>query len=256
MRDLVCFVPLVIILPNYMGIKGILWAAPISDTIGIILSFILVIKFFKKLSNQSFSSPKEKVIIQDSKEGIIIAISRQHGTQGKIIGQLVADMLNIPCYYKEVTALAAKDSGLDQEFVSKINQSGDVLHNLYLTTVPVKYAIEAQEKVIKMIANRGSCVIIGRAADYVLGNYSNVVKILIYAPKKYRIEKIMEMYHDTREKAIHNIDKSDKNRSSYYQMISGQTWGNIENYDICINAEIGKEQTAQIICEYIKKKNL
>ena len=63
----------------------------------------------------------------------------------------------------------------------------------------------------------------------------------------------MEMYGDTKIKAKRNIEKSDKNRASYYEIISGQTWGNYENYDLCIDSSIGKEKTAEIICDYIKK---
>ena len=254
-RDLICFVPLVIILPQYMGIKGVLWAAPISDLIGIIISITLIILFFKKLGKDVEVIEDKQTVIQKSKPGIIITISRCHGSQGKEIGRLVSEKLGIPFYYKEITALAAKESGLDKEFVSKINQNEDILHNLYLTTAPVKYAILAQEKVIKMIAENGSCVLVGRAADYVLRENKNLVRIFIHAPKEYRVKKVMEMYNDTERAAKINITKSDKNRGSYYKLISGQNWGDAENYDLCIDSSIGKEKTAEIIIDYINKIN-
>lgn len=100
-----------------------------------------------------------------------------------------------------------------------------LLHELYLTTQPVKYAIEAQDKVIKEIASHGSCVIVGRASDYVLRESKDLVRVFIYAPKEYRTQKVMEMYKDTKEEAAKNIEKSDKNRASYYKMISGESWG-------------------------------
>ncbi len=252
-RDLFFFVPLVIILPKYFGIKGVLFAAPIGDLLGIIITILLLIFFFKHLNPQRNIETKEKIILADSKEGVIITISRTHGSQGKAIGQLVAQKLNIPYYYKEMTALAAQESGLDKEFVSNINSSNDILHDLYLTTSPVKYAIEAQEKVIQMIAQQGSCVIVGRAADYVLRENKNLIRIFIYAKKEYRVQKIMEMYHDSYQDSLKNIERSDKNRASYYEMISGKKWREAENYDICIDSSIGKEKTAEIICEYIKK---
>ena len=251
-RDIVCFVPLVIILPKYFGIKGVLIASPIADLIGIIITTILVIKFFKNISIIN-ANEAPNISFQDSKEGVIITISRTHGSQGKEIGKLVAAKLGIPYYYKEMTALAAKESGLDKEFISSINSSKDIMHELYLTSTPVKYAIEAQEKVIKMIGEKGSCVLVGRAADYVLRNNKNVVRIFIYAKKEYRIKKVMEMYHDNKEKALKNIERSDKNRASYYEMISNQKWGNPENYDLCIDSSIGKEKTTEIICDYINK---
>lgn len=249
-RDIVCFIPAVIILPQFMGVEGALWAAPVADLIGIIITSVLLLKFFKNLDKLSDNEINEAVL-QKSKQGVIITISRQHGSQGKSIGEIVAQKLNIPYYYKEMTALAAKESGLDKEFVSKINQNNDVLHELYLTSSPVQYAIEAQEQVINKIANEGACVLVGRAADYVLRNNKNVIKIFIYAPKEYRVKKVMEMYGDNEKEAYKNIERSDKNRSSYYQMISGKIWGKSENYDLCIDSSIGKEKTAKIIYDYV-----
>ena len=249
-RDIVCFIPAVIILPQFMGVEGALWAAPVADFIGIIIASTLLIKFFHSLENIDDNS-KNEAVLQKSKKGVIVTISRQHGSQGKSIGELVAKELNIPYYYKEMTALAAKESGLDKEFVSKINQNADVLHELYLTTAPVKYAIEAQEQVINKIAGDGSCVLVGRAADYVLRDNKNIVKVFIYAPKDYRVKKVIEMYGDEKKEAYKNIDKSDKNRASYYQMISGKVWGEPENYDLCIDSSIGKENTSKIILDYI-----
>ncbi len=250
-RDIILFVPLVIILPKYFGIKGVLIAAPISDFLGIIVTIILIIKFFKHIDNKE--KVEKDISIKDSKEGIIITISRTHGSQGKKIGEIVSKKLNIPYYYKEMTLLAAKDSGLDKEFVSNINSDKDILHDLYLTSSPVKYAILAQKKIIKEIASHGSCVIVGRAADYVLKDNPKIVRIFIYAPLEYRIKNIMQMYKDTKANAKKNIEKSDKNRASYYELISGNKWGDIVNYDLCIDSSIGKEKTADIICEYINK---
>ena len=251
-RDILFFVPLVIILPKYLGIKGTLWAAPIADFIGMIISMILVVLFFKKLSKNA-TEKDEKVNIKKSTTGVIITIAREHGTQGKAIGELVASKLNIPYYYKELTALVAKESGLDKEFISKVSTEEDVLRDLYLTTTPAKYAIEAQEKVIKKISSYGSCVIVGRSADYVLRENKNLVRIFIYANKDYRVSNIMKMYNDTKTKAVKNMEKSDKARASYYKLISGKDWKDTSNYDLCIDSSIGKEKTAEIICDYISK---
>ena len=253
-RDIVFFVPLAIILPNYLGIKGVLWAAPIADVLGIFVTIPLLVSFFAKLDSKKEEAKEKTATIKKSKPGVIITIAREHGTQGKYIGELVAKELHIPYYYKEMTALAAQESGLDKEFVSKINQKESALHELYLTTQPVKYAIEAQDKVIKEIASHGSCVIVGRASDYVLRESKDLVRVFIYAPKEYRTQKVMEMYKDTKEEAAKNIEKSDKNRASYYKMISGESWWKKENYDLCIDSSIGPEATAEIICAFVNKK--
>lgn len=250
-RDIVFFVPLVIILPKYIGVIGPLWAAPTADLLGIIISVSLIIVFFKKLTIAK-ESQNETTIIKKSKPGVIITIAREHGSAGKYIGELVAQKLNIPYYYKEMTALAAKESGLDKEFISKINSKNEVLHELYLTTTPVKYAMEAQDKIIKKIAEQGSCVIVGRAADYVLKENPEIVRIFIYANEDYKKKKLQEMYGDTEKEALKNINKSNKNRANYYKMISGNTWGDYKNYDFLIDSSIGSEETANIIVNYIK----
>jgi len=252
-RDIICFVPLVIILPKYFEIEGVLYAAPTADTIGMVVTIILLVLFFKNLNTET-EETVNKTRILNSIDGVIITISRMHGSRGKYIGELVAQKLNIPYYYKELTAIAAEESGLDKEFISKLNQNSNILHDLYLTTTPVKYAIEAQEKVIKKIASKGSCVIVGRAADYVLRDNKNLIRIFIYAPTEYRIKSVMEMYGDTLEDAKKNIKKSDKNRASYYKIISNSTFGDVNNYDLCIDSSIGPEKTAEIIENFIQNK--
>ena len=254
LRDIVCFVPMVIILPNFFGVKGALYAAPVADVIGVIVSSVLVVVFFNKLNNTK-KIKVEKAQLKNSKEGIIIAISRSHGSQGKYIGELISEQLNIPYYYKEMTALAAQEAGLDREFIDKINSSKNILRDLYLTSEPVKYAIEAQEKAINMIADKGSCVIVGRAADYVLRNRKNVIKVFITASEDVRVRNIMDMYKDKKTDAVKNMKKSDKNRASYYKVISGREWGKAENYDLCINSSIGTKETANIIINYINNLN-
>lgn len=125
------------------------------------------------------------------------------------------------------------------------------MYDLYISTTPLKEAIKAQDIVLKKIANQGACVIVGRAADYVLKDFE-VVKIFIYANKDYRINKVMEMYGDTKQNAIKSINKSDKARANYYQTISGNTWGKPENYDLCIDSSIGPNKTVQVIIDYVK----
>lgn len=252
-RDIVCFVPLVIFLPSVMGINGALWAAPIADVIGIILSIILVAILFRKIRKNSSNAEEKEMNIKQSDKGVIITISREHGSQGKYIGELIAKKLNIPYYYKEMIGLAAKESGLDKDFISEINTNSDPLHSLYLSTSPVGFAMQAQDQIIRKIAEKGSCVIVGRAADYVLRDNNNVVRIFIHAPKEYRIKNVMEMYGDSEKDATKNVEKSDKARSNYYKTISSLEWGNANNYDLSIDSSIGKDITVDIICDYIKK---
>lgn len=253
-RDIVCFIPSILLLPKYFGIEGILYAAPCADLLAVIVAGTLTANFMKSLNKAEMVSETEE-IIQKSKKGVIITIAREHGSSGKQIGKLVAEKLGIPFYYKEMTALAAQESGLDREFISDINKDAPArLHSLYLSTDVIQQAIVAQDKVIREIADSGSCVIVGRAADYVLRKYENVVRIFIYAPIEYRKKRVMDIYGDTAEEAKNNINRSDLARASYYKKISEQNWGAYRNYDLLIDSSIGVEETAQLIYEYIEHK--
>ena len=198
-RDIICFVPLICILPVFYGIEGILWAAPAADLVAMIVAAALTIVFFKGLKTEKPAAAQwveeiSEPAIKPSKEGVIITIGREHGSSGKQIGKIVAERLGIPFYYKEMTALAAKESGLDKEFISGVNaNSPNVLYDLYLSSNAVQQAVIAQDKIIKKIAANGSCVIVGRAADYVLRDYKNVVKVFVHASEEYRIRRITEV---------------------------------------------------------------
>lgn len=250
-RDIICFIPLILIFPKFFGIEGILFAAPVADLIAVIVAASLTVVFLKSLKEKPYED-KPDTILKPSKEGVIITIAREHGSAGKQIGKLVAEQLGIPFYYKEMTALAAQESGLDKEFISDINaNSPAMLHSLYLSTKVIQQAIIAQDKVIRKIADNGSCVIVGRAADYVLRNYKNVINIFIYAPENRRIQQVMEVYGDSMDEAKKNIRRSDEARAAYYKNISGKSWGDRNNYSLLIDSSIGIESCAKAICEYV-----
>ncbi len=242
-----------LLIPAAIGVTGIFWAAPIADVLAIAATAAVMIQVWKELGHGGKVKESEAVI-QPSRQGAVITIAREHGSAGKRIGQMAAEKLGIPCYYKELVALAAQESGLAQEFISGINSDENaVMRELYLTADPVKRAVAAQEKAIRHIADAGSCVIIGRSADYVLRGYQNVVRIFIYAPKSYREKKIMEMYGDSPEAAKKSIARSDAARSAYYKSVSGQEWGNPHGYELCIDASVGEEAAADLICSYIRQ---
>lgn len=241
-----------------LGVTGIFWAAPIADILAIAVTGIVVMRVWKELKAVP---PAERemppAFIKPTKRGAIITIAREHGTAGKHIGQLVAQRLNIPCYYKEMVAVAAKESGLAQEFISGINSDENaVMQELYLTANPVQRAIAAQDKAIRQIADAGACVIIGRSADYVLREYQNIVRIFIYASKEYRTKKVSEMYGDSPEAAQKSIAHSDVARAVYYKNISGHVWGDPHRYELCINASMGEDAAANLICDHIKRMEL
>lgn len=194
-----------------------------------------------------------KTIIQPSNPGVIITIAREHGSSGKEIGKQLGVRLGIPFYYKEMTALAAQESGLDKEFISAINRNAPkVLYNLYLSTKVVGLAMAAQHQIIEKIADSGSCIIVGRAAGYVLRERTNLLRIFVRAPREYRVGRVMEIYGDTQEEAEENIRRADRARAAYYHHISGRRWGDPANYDLVLDASCGVEQATEQIIEYLQ----
>lgn len=258
-RDIICFIPLIITLPIFFGIEGILFAAPCADFIAIIVAVLLTVTFMKTLKDKPGEEKKtetkaDEAALKPSQKGVIVTIAREHGSSGKQIGKLVSERLGIPFYYKEMTVLAAQESGLDKEFISDINaNSPEHFHKLYLSTDVVQQAIAAQDKIIRKIADNGSCVIVGRAADYVLRDYSDVVRVFVYADEEYKVKRVMEVYGDSLKQAKENIRRSDEARASYYNSISGLNWGDRHNYELLVNGSVGVNESADIICEYIDK---
>ena len=127
-----------------------------------------------------------------------------------------------------------------------------ILQSLYLSTEVVQRAVVAQERVIKKIAQEGSCVIVGRAADYVLEGHPNVLRVFVYAPEEDKIERIMKIYGDTREGAKKHIRRADEARALYYKRISGRAWGERGSYDMIINSAQGLEESAEMICAQVR----
>lgn len=243
-----------IIVPIFRGVTGIFWGAPIADVLAIAVTAVVMLRLWTRLKAEGGDTAHDQSVLKPSRPGVIVTIAREHGSAGKRAGQLLAEKLGVPCYYKEMTALAAQESGLAKEFISGINSDENaVMKDLYLSTNVVQQAIAAQDKAINMIADMGSCVIVGRAADFVLRDRDKLVRVFVHAPKKYRVNKVMEMYGDTEQEAKKSILRSDSARASYYKSISGHDWGDVHQYELCVDSSVGPEKTADMIFEYISQ---
>ena len=130
----------------------------------------------------------------------------------------------------------------------------DELYKFYLSLDAEKDSIIKQSETIKKIASNDNALIVGRGADYILKDNPNLIRIFLYAPVEYRINKIKEMYKDSYKDARKHVLDSDRSRASYYEVITNQKWGETTNYDLCLNCEIGSEKIVSIICDYIKKR--
>ena len=223
------------------NVSSIVWRTfPIAEVLTAIISMLILKKSYREKIKVLEEGPISKKLI--------ISISREHGTNGKEIARLVANKLNIKFFDKE----EIKEYALSHSLVSSEND--DEMYNYYLSLDANKDAIIKQAETIKEIAKNNNCVIVGRASDYILKDNPNLIKVFLYAPLEYRINKVRQIYKDNYKNAKDNITKSDKSRSSYYEIISNQVWGNKENYDLCLNCEMGNEEVAKIICDYINEK--
>ena len=202
---------------------------------------------------------------------IIITIARQYGSGGREIGEKVAKDLGIPLYDRELIAAAAAKGNLNETVIKNSEESaansllytlamgsnvlGATMHFGYKMPLNDKLFI-LQSEVIKEYAAEGSCVVIGRCADYVLRDEPNILRLFIYGDLDHREARVHERHPELRSSQIIDvINKTDKRRSSYYNFYTGNKWGKYDNYDMAINSStLGIEGTAELIVEFAKKK--
>jgi len=180
----------------------------------------------------------------------IITVGRQYGSGGRYVARLLAEKLDIPFYDKELLAEVAKDSGICQDVLEEHDEKNtrNFLFSLMNGTqplgdssamyldMPLNHRIFlAQFDTIRRIASEGPCVIVGRCADYVLRDQENVLNVFIKADTEERIRRIVSYYGVDPLKAEEQLRKSDKQRASYYNYYATGTWGNVENYDLCVD---------------------
>ena len=222
------------------------WTFPIAEVATALISIFILKKSYK----EKIETIVEVEKVSKTTKKLVISISREHGTNGKEIAKQVTEKLGLKFYDKEQIKEFAISHSLIQE-----NYTNDELYKFYLSLDAEKDAIIKQAETIKLIASEDNCVIVGRGSDYILKDNPNLIKIFLYAPLEYRINKVKEMYNDTYKDAKKHVLDSDKSRSAYYEVISNQSWGKKENYDLCLNCEIGNDKIVKIICEYIEAKN-
>ncbi len=188
----------------------------------------------------------------------IITISREFGSGGKYIGELVAEKLGIPCYDKSLIDKVADKTGLVKDFVEKLSEYSpgkSIFSYSFVGRNPggeslEDYIIRIQSKIIKDLAGEGPCVIVGRSADYILRDFKNVVDVFIYGDREEKIKRIKDLKNVSLETAKKMLKETDKKRSINYKYYTGREWGNRENYALMLNStKLGIENCADIICE-------
>ena len=186
---------------------------------------------------------------------VIITMAREYASGGSEIAQAVADKLGIPLYNKELITIAAKKSGLTEEAIaaSENQRSSSLIHSLYMmgNTMPLADQVYIlQSNVIKELAQKGSCVILGRCGDYVLRDRKDVLRTFVFAPLDQRIA-IAKSRPDAKDMSDRlwetTLAKHDRARASYYNYYTENHWGEAKNYDLCLNAALGRDVCADLI---------
>ena len=194
------------------------------------------------------------------KENTVITISRQFGSGGRELSQILAKKLNLHLYDRQIIHLAAAKLGIDDlsdeglkelendvtplslsfmPFYAFGTHSGDLDSNLFV----------AEAKVTRKLAKDGPCVILGRCADFVLRDFKEHYSFFICADDDYRIERGKTVYDG---KSLKELNAEDKKRAKYYEYYTGQKWGQAENYDLVVNtSRMSLDKAADVIIDYI-----
>lgn len=263
-RQILLLIPSMFILSSIIGIKGLLWAGPVADGLAFILAAILLIFEVKNLSK---SNTKSEALIDDTSTNnilnkhIVITIAREYGSGGRYVGRLIADKLGIKFYDKDLIIKLAKETGLSEEYVENSEQKDDrlaILNNGYYFGLNNADELFIKEtEIVNELADKESCVIIGRCSDFILKDRENVIKVFIYSDMEGKLKRATKFYGLDKEKAEKEIRRIDKLRGNHYKYYTEKEWNNHSNYDICINSDVlGVEKTADFICEIVKEKEL
>lgn len=201
----------------------------------------------------------------------VINLGRQLGSGGKVIGEKLAQKLNIAFYDKQLIQLASDESGLCKEFFEKADEraqqsligglfsgrfpfisDGTIPYGSYLNNDSL---FKIQSDVIRRLAENQSCLFVGRCADYILRDHPRHINIFISASKEARIERLMQLHEINAEQAEEMMEKADKKRASYYNYYSYKTWGAAATYHLCVDSSVmGIDKTVDYILEFIKAK--
>ncbi len=192
---------------------------------------------------------------------VIVTISRQYGSAGKLIGEKLAESLGIQCYDKVFLEEISKKLGVSSAFFRDENRGENGMYEVggrsalsMVTSLTVNNEVfESAARLIREIAAKESAVIVGRCGDYVLKDEQNVLSLFIYADKQERIQRGIELYHLKPEKAEETMQRFDRKRANFYEFYTDRKWGAISNYSMVINtSKVGIEQCVQYLSAVVK----
>jgi len=202
-------------------------------------------------------------------ENVVITIARQYGSGGRTVGEMLANKLGIHFYDKELMKLASDESGINEAlFVNAdekvkstklFNLAKSAYHGELIPPESDDFTssdnlFNYQAKIIRKLAEDGeSCVIMGRAADYVLKDYDNVLSVFVHAPKDFCMEQAAKKHSMSEKELERYIAKTDRHRAGYYKYHTGREWTDARNYDLCLDSsKLGFERCVEEIIAYMK----
>lgn len=197
---------------------------------------------------------------------IIINVGRQLGSGGHDIARMLALDFNAKYYDKEILNLAAEESGFSPKIFEQNDEKKGFIRGLFSMATPhvsssydsgfsQENLFKFQSDAIRKAASAGSCVFVGRCADYVLRDFENVVNIFITASMHYRVEQILNKQKVDPATAKKIILQAEGKRAAYYNYYTGKKWGHAESYDLCVDSSIlGMVETEKMIATFIRKK--
>lgn len=263
-RQLLYLIPLVWLLPQKFGLDGVWMAMPVSDTLSAITAAIVLKLQYKK--SLMLPSKEQKVVDVEKNTDdnhVVISIGRQFGAGGRYIGKLIANHYGIKYYDSELLVEAAKDMGFAPEIFEKADEVPSLqtsfgnLADLSSpnTSEPMLSGanlFKAQSETMQRIAETESCVIVGRASDYVLRERKDVVTFFLRAPMEFRAENIASRHNIDIKKAQKLVEERETARKEYYDYYTGKEWGDSKGYDLCVDvSKLGFEKTAEMMIAFI-----
>ena len=198
----------------------------------------------------------------------IITISREFGSGGRTIGRQLAEKLGIPFYDEELVDQVALESGFAPKFIEEHSEHSPGKSFLSYVFAPqgvpgvmnglstADFLWSIQCSVILQLADKGPCVIVGRNADYVLKDRDDCLHAFIYADMDYRADRIVRLYGESEKSPEVRLQEKDKRRKVNYQHYTGRSWGQAQNYDVCLcSSTLGEEHCVQILLEMVQNQN-
>lgn len=189
----------------------------------------------------------------------IITIGREFGSGGRTIAKLAAGQLGIPVYDNELLIKIAQESSFSEAYISEKTEDTTIGHLIsrslsglggYNAGTAEDYLWQMQRKVILELAQKESCIIVGRCADYILQDAADCLRVFIYADLSKRAERIVKVYGDKEPgEPVKRLKEKDKRRSAFYNYHTDMKWGDPHNYHVCLDSgTLGFEKCVQIIC--------